>query len=78
MQHASAPNLDRLLRPREVAKLLGVSMSTLWGWARRGHLPLPLAVGPNATAWRASDIQGFIDGLPSKGNIAPKTVRQEP
>lgn len=80
MQQEVSASPDRLLRPREVARLLGISLSTLWNWSRLGRLPRPIAVGPHATAWRLSEIQQFIDGLPRKGDSASpgKRVRGLP
>lgn len=42
---------DRMMRPREVASLLSISVNTLREWNRRGRGPKPTKVGngPNGS-----------------------------
>jgi len=56
-----------ILRPREVARRLGVSMATLYRWSAAGHLPRPLKVGPGASGWRESEIIDYLAGRPRSG-----------
>lgn len=62
----------RVYRPRHLANtpgtktkpphqgLLGVSLPTLWRWAREGHMPKPFKLGPNTTVWDADEIDAFL------------------
>jgi prophage regulatory protein len=55
-----------LLREWQVLGLLPISRSSLWAGVRSGRFPKPVKLGPNTTAWRASDIFAFIESLGSK------------
>ena len=48
--------IGRYVSADELAARLGVSRMTVWRWSRDGHLPAPLALGPNRIAWRESEI----------------------
>lgn len=45
------------IRVKEVAALLGCSVSTVWSWTKRGIIPAPQRVGPRFTYWLRSDIE---------------------
>ena len=45
------------IRVKEVAALLGCSVSTVWAWSRRGIIPAPQRVGARFTFWLRSDIE---------------------
>lgn len=45
------------IRVKEVAALLGCSVSTVWAWSKRGIIPAPQRVGPRFTYWLRSDIE---------------------
>jgi predicted DNA-binding transcriptional regulator AlpA len=49
-----------LLRPREAAKLLGISERTLWGYSRSGQLPEPIRVGNNVR-YSIDQLREWID-----------------
>ncbi len=34
---------------------------TLKRWVESGHFPAPIRLGPNSIAWRASDVQAWLD-----------------
>ena len=63
--HATAstptPPADRILRPRELAERIGLSLTTLWRLRRRGELPEPLRLSPGCVGWRASDIERWLE-----------------
>ena len=40
-----------------VAALKGVGPATVWRWVKSGHLPAPVKLGPNTTAWRVGDLR---------------------
>lgn len=45
------------IRVKEVAALLGCSVSTVWSWTKRGIIPAPQRVGSRFTYWLRSDIE---------------------
>lgn len=47
---------DRLLRIKEVLKIIPVSKSTWWKWIREGKAPQPIHLGTRCTFWRHSDL----------------------
>ncbi len=51
----------RLLRQKEVLKLVPISAATLWRWVKAGTFPEPLKLGPKTTAWRELDIMGWLE-----------------
>jgi excisionase family DNA binding protein len=51
-----------LLRVREVAEILGVSVRTVWRLVSDGTLAQPVAIG-RSKRWRRSDIDAFIASL---------------
>ena len=50
----------RLVRPNELAKVLGVSTVTLWKWRRDRILPEPMKIGPRFIAWETHVIEQWI------------------
>lgn len=56
----------KLLRTSNVVEWLGVSRSTLWRWTRGGLFPAPIAIGPNAIAWREDEISAWLDARPRR------------
>ena len=51
------------LRLPDVLRLVPVSRSSWWAGCKSGRYPAPVKLGPNTTAWRASDIQTLISQL---------------
>ena len=51
----------RILRPTELAQMLGVSMPTLWRWNREGKLPPKVTLGENSVGWKSTDIEAWIE-----------------
>jgi prophage regulatory protein len=49
-----------LLKAREVARRLGISVRTVWKWTAEGELPPPVRLG-RVTRWRRRDIEAFQD-----------------
>lgn len=50
----------RILRDKEVARLLSIHWTTIWRWSRTGKMPKPVKVGKHVTGWRASEIAAWI------------------
>ena len=54
------PSPDRILRPRELASYVGLSLATLWRLRRAGSLPEPIRLSPNCVGWRISVVDGWL------------------
>ncbi len=54
--------IDDLLKTRDVAELLSVSVRTVWRWTRNGQLPKPIYLS-SSPRWRVSDIDKFLHTL---------------
>jgi len=51
-----------LLRPKDAAKTLGISLATFWLWAKKDpDFPPLVKIGPRCTAVRVSDLKAFVD-----------------
>jgi prophage regulatory protein len=51
---------DRILRPRQLADRIGLSLATLWRLRRRGDLPEPIRLSPGCVGWRTSVIDAWL------------------
>jgi len=62
--HSPTSNLtkasDRIIRPRELAERIGLSLATIWRLRRRGDLPEPIRLSPGCVGWRTSDIDAWL------------------
>lgn len=59
--------MNRMLRPREVAALLGIGRTTLWRWQRDGKLPAPRRLGENTIAWAEEELDEWLAARPFVG-----------
>jgi prophage regulatory protein len=50
---------SRILRQKELAERLGVSVVTIWRWERKGLLPPKHKIGPNTVGWLESEIEAW-------------------
>ena len=55
---------NRLWRLQEVLAMCGISKSGLYAMMSRNHFPRPLRIGLRAVAWRATDVQTWLDSRP--------------
>ena len=55
-----------LISKKAVAKILGVSSSTIYRWSINGTFPKPIVIGPNKTMWLKNEIEKFIESKASK------------
>ena len=60
---------ERLLRLKDVLKIVPVSKSTWWSWCSRGIAPASIKLSEKTTCWRLSDIMAFIDKAQEQGGI---------
>ncbi len=49
-----------IVRPKQLAKELGVSTVTLWNWRRTGYLPEPIQLGPRFVGWNKDVINEWL------------------
>jgi len=50
----------RLYRPKQVAAMLGVNLSTIWRLEKRGDLPCRFTITRNVTAFDAGEIEAWL------------------
>ena len=50
-----------------VAKLYGVSLATVWRWAREGRIPKPHKFGPMTTRWNVGELRASLTEMKKGG-----------
>ena len=50
----------QLVRPAELAKLLGVSRTSLWSWRKAGTFPAPVRLG-SCLRWDLAAVSRFLE-----------------
>ncbi len=58
--------LTRILNPREVERLTGLSAATIWRLRQRGELPEPIRLSPRRVGWPESTIAGWLEQRASR------------
>lgn len=54
---------SRLIKPAEVATVLGVSVRKVWRMTADGDLPRPVHIGRRSTRWREADLLEYLANL---------------
>ena len=54
--------IDRVIRPREIAALTGLSLATIWRREKAGDFPRRRQISPGAVGWLASEIREWLSG----------------
>ena len=49
-----------LISKKAVAKILGVSSSTIYRWSINGTFPKPIVIGPNKTMWLKMKLRNLL------------------
>lgn len=49
-------------RAKDVAKFLGIGLSTVWLWVKTGRLPKPIKLSTRVTVWNINDIRRCVEG----------------
>ncbi|MDR5758209.1 AlpA family phage regulatory protein [Caballeronia sp. LZ035] len=49
-----------MVRRKQLAEMLSVSLSTIDKWQAKGLIASPIKIGPNSVAWRSEYIEAFI------------------
>lgn len=62
MQISSPAQSDQMMRSRDVAKMLGISVGTVWQYAKNGTLPEGIVLSDKVKVWKRSDIEKFMQG----------------
>jgi len=50
----------RLIRMRELRKLIGLSHATIYRYIKNGNFPKPIKLSERSVAWRLTDIENWI------------------
>lgn len=53
-------------RVTDIAKLLNVSVSSIWGWVKKDTFPAPVKLSTNVTAWDVSAVEAWIKSRKEK------------
>lgn len=51
----------KIMRPKEVAESLSISLSTLWRWLDKKRIPEPIRLSSRVVVWREEDIQEMLN-----------------
>ena len=52
--------MNKIIRARELAKKLTISVPTLWRMEKRGELPPKVQISKRISGWRESDIAEWM------------------
>ncbi len=55
-----ASDNDRIIRAKEVAKITGLSRTTIWRMEKAGTFPARVSLGGNSVGWKHSEIQEWL------------------
>ena len=69
------PTLRVWLTASQVAVRYGVSIPTVWTWAREDRLPKPHKLAENTTRWRLCELDAHDDEQAAHGTYKPKKRR---
>lgn len=61
---------QKILRPTEVVRLTGLSLSTIKRLEQRGDFPQRVKLSLKAVGWKSSDIQIWIESKKSEASNA--------
>lgn len=53
-------HLERLIRLPEVEAKTGLKRASIYAAAQKGHFPRPIKISARASAWRESEVMGWI------------------
>lgn len=60
----SLKSTGEVIRRKELCKITGVSMTTLWRWEREGDFPARIRLSTHSVGWRRSDIETWLATRP--------------
>lgn len=53
--------MQAMYSAQKMAEMMGVSVPTIWRWAKAGQLPKPVKLSPGCTRWRESDLNDWME-----------------
>ena len=56
----------RLMKVKEVAEQIGLSVATVWRMVAAGTFPRPVNIAPRATRWRSDSVETWIESQRSQ------------
>lgn len=65
---------NRILRRREVARITGLSLTTIWRLSRSGNFPKALKLSAGCVGWRQADVDRWLAEL--NADRAPSADRE--
>ena len=67
-------DIKRVLRRKEVLRIVGVSPTTLWRMEQAGRFPKRIALGPNCAGWLSNEIDEWYQNLAKSRDTAAAEV----
>ena len=56
---------NQMLRPKDAAKRLGITKTTLYNWLSTGFLPVrPIRIGARATVFSSRELDSWVNSRP--------------
>jgi prophage regulatory protein len=69
--------MEKLLRPKDVQRMIGLSRTTIWRLEQRGLFPLRRQLGARIVGWLEGDINAWLESLPTaQPNITTDTQNE--
>lgn len=68
-EFGALPKAERLLRLREVEDRCGIRKSAIYAAMAVGKFPMSVQCSARTVAWKASDIESWINSLPQRALI---------
>jgi prophage regulatory protein len=53
-----------ILRTADVARITGLSRTTIWRLERQGRFPTRIRLGVNSVGWRDEEVQHWVESRP--------------
>jgi prophage regulatory protein len=69
-----APKPRRLVREKEVLRMVPFGRSSLWSYVQGKTFPAPIRIGPRSIAWLESDIDDWIAERVAESRGASQTA----
>ena len=58
--------MERMLKVKDVASLVGCKESSVYRWIKEGRIPAPIKLNGKTMMWTQEQIQLWIDSQPKK------------
>lgn len=52
---------DRIIRPKELSEMLGISRTSIWRFERDGVFPKHVQLGMQSIGWRLSEVNAWLE-----------------